>query len=409
VLDQRSVAMRREPYRMHSARVGRFYAALTATLCSVACGTGQEVGAVPAAGNGDPPAFQTHGRYPDACRSGGATRLLPCSQDPDPCGLRSGYAGDEYCLQPPPPGRGIQLHVGPANYTDLAELEPYLVQPGQDLISYLTVPLPANGPVRYSYVKLSMRPGAHHLINTVITGQPIPGFSKSRTDCGGQFIASFPSSNAPILESPPQGVPAPENEGLAAKLPSGASLCLDYHRYNDRDAPALTEAWYNIWFAESVAPAQLVLDTVISAGPFEPIPAHARLLLSATTTVSGQGHILSLLGHHHVAVGRLSVSINDALVYDSYDWSDPHRFQYDSLTLNPALSPATRHDGAYSGSLAIQAGDQLRVECEVYNPSNSPMAFGGDLVTNEMCVLLMSSIGSSLLLPAQAQRTDLPP
>src|SRR5690349_14511108 len=41
-----------------------------------------------------------------------ASSTKPCGDDPDPCGLKSGWAGDEYCMLPPPEGQGIQIHLG---------------------------------------------------------------------------------------------------------------------------------------------------------------------------------------------------------------------------------------------------------------------------------------------------------
>jgi hypothetical protein len=32
------------------------------------------------------------------------------------CGLDTDYDGDEYCILPPPPDQGFQLHIGPSNY-----------------------------------------------------------------------------------------------------------------------------------------------------------------------------------------------------------------------------------------------------------------------------------------------------
>src|SRR5689334_21722050 len=51
-----------------------------------------------------------------------ASASIPCKKDADPCNLHSGFAGDEYCIFPPPEGKGIQIHFGPKNYTDQDEL-----------------------------------------------------------------------------------------------------------------------------------------------------------------------------------------------------------------------------------------------------------------------------------------------
>jgi hypothetical protein len=307
--------------------------------------------------------------------------------------LHSGFRGDEYCLRPPPPERGVQLHFGPRSYLDPAELQPYLVQPGQELTSYAVLNVPISAPRQMAYVKLSMRPGSHHLISMLVTGKLQPGFVEPSADCGGRLLTSFPSTTLPILESPPQGVPAPENEGLARDLPADTSLCLDYHRYNDSQAPIVSEAWVNVWFAEPSAVTQRSFDMVMNAGPFEPLAAHARRTLTAVSEVSGDGRILTLFGHRHAATGRFAVFLNELLIYDSYDWSEPRRYEYDSLTTNPRLDADKRLDGAASGVLAVHSGDRLRVACDSYNASTSAMSFGSDLRAQEMCVLFISAVG----------------
>ena len=71
-----------------------------------------------------------------ACDDGVASATVPCSKDPDPCGLNSGFPGDEYCIPPPPEGKGIQIHFGPNDYTDAAEVAKYLIRPGEEFNAY---------------------------------------------------------------------------------------------------------------------------------------------------------------------------------------------------------------------------------------------------------------------------------
>lgn len=347
------------------------------------------IGGEGAAGNTEPGTGAA--RYPDACPDRSATRQTPCSADPDPCDLHSGFPGDEYCLLPPPADQGFQLHFGPSNYTDAVELAPYIVRPGQEFTSYGVLDIPATAQRQFAYVKLSLRPGSHHLINTLVSGQLTPGFVTASAACGGQLLASFPSTTAPILEEPPQGVPAPENEGLAHDLPDGASLCVNYHRINQTDQTALTEAWINVWFIDPSEVTQRAYDITIDAGPLNPIAAHSSLTLSASGFVNGQGRIVSLFGHRHAASGRFAVFLNQQLVYDTYDWSEPRRYDFDSLTTNPPLGVA--EDGAASGVLAVKDGDQIEISCQVQNQTGFALTFGNDLNTEEMCVLFLSAVG----------------
>ena len=96
---------------------------------------------------------------PSAAGSGGSTAMMPSTMgnagapammpmgntmDPAPgvmtagdCQLHTKYAGDEYCILPPPPDKGFQLHIGPSDY-DNPEPQ-YILGPGQET----TVDLPA--------------------------------------------------------------------------------------------------------------------------------------------------------------------------------------------------------------------------------------------------------------------------
>jgi hypothetical protein len=66
----------------------------------------------------------------DTCDDLAASATKPCGNNPDPCGLSSGYPGDEYCILPPPAGKGIQIHFGPKSYTDEAEVAKYVLKAG---------------------------------------------------------------------------------------------------------------------------------------------------------------------------------------------------------------------------------------------------------------------------------------
>jgi len=50
------------------------------------------------------PAQPPIGSDGSACEDRVVSRIAPCHADLDPCGLDSGFEGDEYCLLPPAPG-----------------------------------------------------------------------------------------------------------------------------------------------------------------------------------------------------------------------------------------------------------------------------------------------------------------
>jgi hypothetical protein len=342
-------------------------------------------------GTMEPTAPGAEPRFPDACAERRQSWSTPCHDDPDPCGLNSGFKGDEYCLLPPPEGEGVQIHFGPKRYDDPAEIEKYRLEPGEEINAYGIVNIPTTEEHWYSYVKLSMRPGSHHVINNIIAGHPEEGFVAG--GCEGSSIAGFVGTQVLILESPPQGIPAPENEGLGRSLPANASICQNYHRYNFTDEPILSEIWYNVWFTEEENVTQRGQGVAVFAGPFAGIPPGTREVVTATTTVNGEGRILSLFGHRHAATERFAAFLNDELIYDSWDWVESRVFNYDSITENPPVNPDGMMDGAVSGIVEIKNGDAIRVECHVNNTTDQTLRFRNELYTGEMCILFGSTVG----------------
>lgn len=331
--------------------------------------------------------------YPDACAERRGSWSKPCTQNPDPCNLKSGYPGDEYCLLPPPADKGVQIHFGPKSYTDMAEVAKYLIKPGEEFNTYGVVNIPTTEDHWFAYVKISMRPGSHHLINQLVAGHPTEGFLARGAGCEGDALGSFIGTQNLILESPPQGIPAPENQGLGRKLPGNASVCQNYHRYNTTEAPALSEIWYNVWFIDEKAITQKAAGVMINAGPFQGVPAHTKQSLTANSMISGDGRIISLFGHRHSHTERFAVWLNDGLVYDSWDWEESRLFNYDSITQNPAPAPDKRTDGAVSGVVKIKKGDKIKIQCDVNNTSDQPLRFANELNTAEMCILFGSTVG----------------
>ena len=330
-------------------------------------------------------------RFADACDERRGSWSVPCSTNADPCNLKSGYPGDEYCLLPPPEGKGIQIHFGPKNYKDAAEVAKYIIKPGEEFNQYAVVNIPTTEDKWFGYIKMSMRPGSHHLINNLIQGKPAEGFIRS--GCEGMSLGSFPGTQNLIKEDPPQGIPAPENEGLGRSLPGNASLCQNYHRYNTTEKDHISEIWYNIWFVEEKDIKQKASGVMVNAGPLQPIPAHSMKSLTTTTTVNGDGRIISLFGHRHAATVRFSAWLNEEMIYDSWDWEESRLFNYDSITQNPAINPAMKLDGAKSGVVKVKRGDKVKIQCDVNNTTDVALRFANELYTGEMCILFGSTVG----------------
>jgi hypothetical protein len=338
----------------------------------------------------------TNGALTTGCKTTSST--VPCSDDPDPCGLHSGFDGDEYCILPPPPGKGIQIHFGPSDYTDSDEVAKYTLQPGQEYNGYGIAHVPSSDDHWFNFVQIRMRPGSHHLINTVVQGDDLQeGYLPDGQGCPGTTIGSFPGTQNLVFDSPPGGKQAPENVGIGSMLTGDSSICLNHHAYNfDDDKVHLREVWMNVWFVDESEVTQRTSPVTIAAGPWTGIPAHTQQVLTKTTTISGTGRIISMFGHRHTHTDRFAVWHNDELVYDSWHWQESVVFDYDSITTNPATDPMSMVDGATSGILNVVPGDQIKVECDVNNTTDQPLTFRNELNTGEMCILFGSAVGVTI-------------
>jgi hypothetical protein len=103
-------------------------------------------GATAAAGGGATSAADPCGRV--------ASSVKPCSNDPDPCGLSSGFEGDEYCIKAPPPDQGIQIHLGPKDYKDAAEVAKYVMKPGEEFDAYGIANIPTTEVKWFNHVQI---------------------------------------------------------------------------------------------------------------------------------------------------------------------------------------------------------------------------------------------------------------
>jgi hypothetical protein len=331
-----------------------------------------------------------------------ASASTPCPGNPDPCNLKSGFAGDEYCLLPPPEGKGIQIHFGPSNYNDPADVGKYTIQPGEEFNAYGLANIDALGDHWYNYVQIRMRPGSHHLINQLVQGPAVDampdGYIKNGSiGCPGNPLGGFPGTQNLIRNMPPGGKQAPENVGLGSKLPANSRLCLNHHAYNyDTDVPQLREIWINVWFVDASEVTQKTTSIFVIAGPWQGIAPHSQKVLTTDGTATGDGRITNLFGHRHAWTDRFAAWKNDELVYDSWNWQESVAFDYDSVTKNPPLNPDAKTDGATSGILSVTTGDKIHVECDIDNKSDNTLTFKNELYAGEMCILFGASVGTGI-------------
>ena len=324
---------------------------------------------------------------------------------PDPrggCTIDSGYPGDEFCMLPPAAGEGIQIHVGPSNYDDMAEVSKFLFQPGNEASQCWTFHTPNTEEVWYQSFSLSGRAGTHHIINTMYATDGPDGttFTACRdpgTGTAPDSIGNLPGASKAYI---PRGRIAPENMNLGRKIPAKNYAEADMHYFNFTDAPILREFWMNIYTVPKGGITGEATQIRAMGGftwSFLPIQPETRMVYKYECPIDTDGRILSLLGHYHAHGVRFTAFLNDTKVFEMYDYLDPKIFQYDSITTNPMFSDGNA--GATSGILEVKAGDVIKWECDIDNTSANTAAppaalrYVNEVKTGEMCNLWGESIG----------------
>jgi hypothetical protein len=340
---------------------------------------------------------QAPGEKPgDSCSERRVSYTKPCSSEPDPCNLKSGFPGDEYCLPPPAEGEGIQIHIGPKDYKNMAEVMKYVIAPGEEFNNSVIGSIPLTEDKWFSRITVHMRPGSHHWISTVVDGKPAEQFYTD-TSCGAATsVGSVGGGQNLIYDNPPMGKPAPENEGLGRPIQGNSSLCMNLHAYNFSEKQQVRELWINVYFVDEAKVTQRAKGIGIVGGLGLSLAPGQNKEETYEEMFTEPGRIIQLFGHRHVWTPRFAVWLNEKLIYDSWSWEESVTFNYDSLTMNPPINTAMKIDGAVSGSIDVKAGDKLKFTCFIENKSEKTLRFSNELRDGEMCNLWGSAVGTGL-------------
>jgi hypothetical protein len=297
------------------------------------------------------------------------------------CGLKTGWAGDEYCIKPPPPDKGFQVHIGPSNY-DNPEAQ-YFVAPGKDEVSTLTATSGNTSEVYYYYRQYRMRPGSHHVI--LSTG----GIGGKRIG-GTQNLAK---------DNPTNGVIPPENEGVGLSLPARSQISVNIHYWNGNTKPILKEVWVNFWYKDPATVKEPALE-VFSMTGVTAATAGRHVAVGASCPITQAGRLLSVYGHRHYnnlrfTAWRVRGSKKD-VIYDDYDAVHPGVLEFNSLVQNPAVVPGDSSLAGWNGILDLMPGDKLEFECEIFNKTNKNFTGQNEAQDDEMCILVGDSVGAKV-------------
>jgi hypothetical protein len=315
------------------------------------------------------------------------------------CDIDSGHPGDRLCLGEPEATDGFQLHYGPANYDDAAEVDRYLLAPSEELTDCLFLTTPNDREVFWSEYHLRARTGTHHII--VYTGssdEPDGTLGPCNLGQDMRFFVGAQSGIGPegvVLDVPLPGPQPPENEGYAQRLPPRSRVAFQMHYVNTTKQPILREAWVNFHY-EPPEQVKVVMDPIffigglgmdVSPNTHTTVEAHGCTL---PEDGPDQFRVVGMTGHMHAHGVRLSAWKVDKdgtrqLVYETFDWEEPLNAQFDSVRRNPSFDSAARRDAAWTGPLTIQKGESLDWECEYRNTLGTPLRFGNQAYTGEMC------------------------
>lgn len=332
---------------------------------------------------------------------------------PDPrggCpGLNSGFPGDQACIAPPPAAEGIQIHVGPKNYADPAEVAQFVMHPGEESSECWSYHTPNAEDVYFQGWTLSGRPGTHHIFNSMLKVEVADGGGfHVCVDAGlgnsPDRLGSLPGAAKPYMPRTPI---APENEGLGQLLPAKTPGEADMHYFNAGDKDLLREFWLNLYFIPKEQVTQEAIEVRGMGGlgwVGLPILPGTDAVYQYECPVNADGRLLSMLGHYHAHGKRSTVSIRRASgmreqIYEMYDYNNAAIFPFDSVTTNPPLTG--KSDGALSGRIDVKAGDVIEWECHIINDSQIPLTYSNSVQEGEMCNIFGTSIGTEIncLLP----------
>lgn len=320
--------------------------------------------------------------------------------DADPS-YKTKYAGDEYCILPPPEGQGIQVHLAPEDLTNPGKFE---LASGAEVSDYYFVNTSNSEARSYYRSNWRMRPGGHHMLISMLDQDQTDGWA-TRGDMGSEFGGrgnSFGGAQRPSVDRP-QGVleVPPENAGLGQKLTAHQQLSFNLHHINTTDVPVLREVWINVWYVDDKNVTNPIQTFAATGNPADvAIPARQSARLEYRCPVSTNARIISLYGHYHAHGERFGVAVTRASgekvsIYESFDWADIPVYQYDSVSTNPTPNVGSRMDGAMSGMLELALGDTLSFECNINNTSDRALRFADEAITGEMCILFGGYIGAN--------------
>lgn len=357
----------------------------------------------------------------------------------------SGFPGDEFCILPPPPELGMQVGLHPQGTPDeyWAQIwagdyggyanagEEWVIEPGGEMTQNYRGHSTNTEEKNYYRTYFRMRTGSHHNIITMHDGDMPDGWIAQ--DFGEALPGLFDASSGQVngvlggQQRPDDSTPVtlekpPEDAGLYLKFPASASIIYNMHHFNPSELAILREGWSNIWYEQDATVlASWYMGLEPSQVVFLNVGANQTADYHYQWNVAEELRLIRVFGHRHFWTTNFSAWIKREsgttdLIYQSYNWEDMPTFRYDSVVTNPPVDPMGKVDGAVSGVVTLQPGDELHFNCHIEftderatQDSAAPLAselgslrFANQAYNGEMCIQFGNVSGGRLGLPAAA-------
>jgi hypothetical protein len=338
------------------------------------------------------------------------------------------YPGDDFCILPPPPDKGVQFGVHPqgkkwfeqvskgdmSGYNNVSD-EWTMKDGEEEQRNYQTSidnPMAAN----YYRAYARMRPGSHHMI----VASEMSGTAETWAPGGPSFLAlQLPGAQRPDENTPKSLEKPAEDKGLFNKLPANAPAVFNMHHFNASGKTILKETWTNLWW-ETDATIELKPIFGLEFGQTSGLAVQPgqTVDLHYSWNVSQPFRWVTAFGHRHAWTTNFSAWIENPdgkldVVYRSLDWFDEPTYRYDSVTMNPP-GTAPDADGATSGMLMLKAGQKIHFNCHItytderaksegapMPAENGTLRFANEAFTAEMCILFGSTTDVQLISPTK--------
>ncbi|HKU44939.1 MAG TPA: hypothetical protein VJR89_42560, partial [Polyangiales bacterium] len=289
------------------------------------------------------------------------------------------FPGDEFCILPPPPDKGIQYGVHPQGKQYFEQVSKGNMSGYENLSTEWTMEdgeeeqrnyqtsagnaMPANYYRNYN----RMRPGSHHMI----VASEMSGTAEKWAPGGPSFLAlQLPGAQRPDENTPKSLEKPAEDKGLYNKLPANAPVVFNMHHFNASGKQILKETWTNLWW-ETDATTELkpIFGLELSQTSSLAVQPQQTVDLHYSWNVSQPFRWVTAFGHRHAWTTNFSAWIENPdgkldIVYRSLDWFDEPTYRYDSATMNP-VPAANDQDGAASGILMVKPGQKIHFNCHI--------------------------------------------